>query len=211
MVGRKQFDVDDALDRAMTTFWRRGYAGTSIDDLGRATGLGRGSLYGTFGSKDALFRRALDRYASFYGDRYERALAGHPHDPVAAVGAFLDVTLNRILDLDVPDGCLIAQSATDAPLLPAASGELVRALLERQHRRLLAHLDDPRIAPDRRPELATFVLAVNQSLAVLSRAGSTEADLRAVVEIARIAVAAVVDTGDVGTGADTGDTATGDR
>lgn len=64
MSGRKQFDVDTALDQAMRVFWERGYTDASLDVVGSATGLGRGSLYGTFGGKDALFRQCLDRYAS---------------------------------------------------------------------------------------------------------------------------------------------------
>lgn len=104
MSGRKQFDVDTALDQAMRVFWQRGYADASLDALGSATGLGRGSLYGAFGNKDALFRRCLDRYTSIYGAQYERALAAHPGDPVRAVETFFDVTLGRIADPSVPGG-----------------------------------------------------------------------------------------------------------
>lgn len=89
----------------------KGYADASLDALGSATGLGRGSLYGTFGTKDALFRQCLDRYASIYGAQYAPALTAHPGDPARAVEAFLDVTLSRIADPSVPVGCLIAQSA----------------------------------------------------------------------------------------------------
>ena len=84
MSGRKQFDTDVALDRAMHVFWQRGYADASLDLLASATGLGRGSIYGAFGSKDALFRACLERYSSIYGARYEEALAQEPEDPVLA-------------------------------------------------------------------------------------------------------------------------------
>jgi AcrR family transcriptional regulator len=63
VAGRKQFDVDHVLDQAMLVFWERGYVGTSLDDLSSATGLGRGSLYATFASKDGIFRQALERYS----------------------------------------------------------------------------------------------------------------------------------------------------
>ncbi|MFJ7066051.1 TetR/AcrR family transcriptional regulator [Streptomyces sp. NPDC101115] len=56
------FDLDDALDAAMATFWDKGYAGTSAQDLVDSTGLGRGSLYNTFHSKRGLFDAALRRY-----------------------------------------------------------------------------------------------------------------------------------------------------
>ncbi len=58
MAGRKQFDVDEALRRAMLVFWRWGYSEASVDRLAEGTGLGRGSLYGTFGDKSTLFRKA---------------------------------------------------------------------------------------------------------------------------------------------------------
>ncbi len=49
MAGVKRFDRNQVLDRAMAAFWTRGYEATSIDDLVEATGINRGSLYGTFG------------------------------------------------------------------------------------------------------------------------------------------------------------------
>ena len=67
MAGVKQFDRNEALDRAMVAFWSRGYEATSIDDLVQATGIGRGSLYGTFGDKRQLFLAALDQYWNTVG------------------------------------------------------------------------------------------------------------------------------------------------
>ncbi|HMH35803.1 MAG TPA: helix-turn-helix domain-containing protein, partial [Streptosporangiaceae bacterium] len=57
------FDVDEALDRALEVFWRQGYEGTALSDLTAAMGISRPSLYATFGNKEALFRKVLDRYA----------------------------------------------------------------------------------------------------------------------------------------------------
>src|SRR3954463_942914 len=59
----RSFDTDRALDRALTVFWRKGYAGASLPDLTRAMGINRPSLYAAFGNKEALFRKAIDRYA----------------------------------------------------------------------------------------------------------------------------------------------------
>ncbi|WP_033824637.1 TetR/AcrR family transcriptional regulator [Kitasatospora sp. MBT63] len=191
MSGRKQFDVGAALDQAMRVFWQRGYADASLDALGSATGLGRGSLYGTFGTKDALFRQCLDRYASIYGAQFEQALTAHPGDPVRAVEAFLDVTLSRIADPSVPVGCLIAQSAAQSPTLKEENSAQVRVLLDTQRQRVRAALEDSSADTRMLDELATFVVAVNQSLAVLSRAGTSDAELRSV---ARLACTTVADT-----------------
>lgn len=189
MSGRKQFDVDAALDRAMQVFWQRGYADASVDVLGSATGLGRGSLYGAFGGKAALFRQCLDRYASIYGARYERALAAHPDEPVRAVEAFLGVVLERIADPAVPDGCLIAQSASQSPTLTADNRTHVQALLGNQRELVSAALSTAEIDAEEVDDLAVFVVAVTQSLAVLSRAGTPDADLRSVVRTACTTVA----------------------
>ncbi|MFG2208558.1 TetR/AcrR family transcriptional regulator [Streptomyces sp. NPDC048638] len=189
MAGRKQFDVDEALWQSMRVFWQRGYADTSLDLLGSATGLGRGSLYGTFGGKDSLFRMCLDRYVSTYGGRYERSMAAHPEDPARAIEAFFDVTLDRLADPLVPDGCLLAQAATQSATLNAESRSHVEALLGKQRDRVRAGLSISGVDGPELDDLALYVVAVNQSLAVLSRAGMPLAGLRAVVRIACTTVA----------------------
>src|SRR5690242_6473475 len=62
MAGKKAFDPQKVLEKAMNAFWERGYEGISIEDLVHCTGIGRGSLYGTFEDKHALYLAALDHY-----------------------------------------------------------------------------------------------------------------------------------------------------
>src|SRR2546422_7441457 len=59
----RSFDTDEALDRALRVFWRKGYEGASLPDLTKAMRINRPSLYAAFGNKEALFRKALARYA----------------------------------------------------------------------------------------------------------------------------------------------------
>ena len=65
----KEFERDVALDRAMRVFWRKGYDAASLQDLVEAMGIGRQSLYDTFGDKHALYLAALDRYGTIFGAR----------------------------------------------------------------------------------------------------------------------------------------------
>lgn len=59
----KQFDPDEALTTAMRLFWAKGYAATGMAELQEQMGIGRKSLYDTFGNKRQLFIKALQHYS----------------------------------------------------------------------------------------------------------------------------------------------------
>ncbi|MFJ8923707.1 TetR/AcrR family transcriptional regulator [Streptomyces sp. NPDC102415] len=183
MAGRKQFDIATVLDAAMIQFWRAGYADTSVDDLSRATGLNRSSIYSSLGDKDTLFLRCLERYATRYGAEYDAALSCAAARPLAAARAFFDVTLERIADPGVPDGCLVAQTVMATPVLSAGVAERARQAIGFQHARLRAALKAGRLHDEAAESFAVHLAAVNQSLAVMSRAGTSAEQLRAVVDV----------------------------
>lgn len=63
MSGRpKEYDDIAVIDAAMDVFWTNGYEASSTQELCERTGLGRGSLYHAFGSKQGLYEQALRRY-----------------------------------------------------------------------------------------------------------------------------------------------------
>jgi len=59
---QKKFDRDEVLEKAMLLFWERGYEATGISTLLQRTGIGRQSLYDTFGSKREIFMESLNHY-----------------------------------------------------------------------------------------------------------------------------------------------------
>ena len=67
MARHKEFDRDEALQRAMEVFWSRGYEAASVGELVKHMGINRQSLYDTFGDKQALYLQALDRYREVEG------------------------------------------------------------------------------------------------------------------------------------------------
>ncbi|MBV9211657.1 MAG: TetR/AcrR family transcriptional regulator [Acidobacteria bacterium] len=67
MARHKEFDREEALQKAMEVFWSRGYEAASIQDLVEQMGINRQSLYDTFGDKHALYLQALDRYREVEG------------------------------------------------------------------------------------------------------------------------------------------------
>ena len=67
----KEFNPDDAIEKAMHVFWHKGYEATSMEDLLTAMDLNRGSLYDTFGDKRQLFLKVMDRYCTtFAGSKF---------------------------------------------------------------------------------------------------------------------------------------------
>lgn len=60
---QKQFDQEIALTKAMEVFWEHGYEAASLSELLKKMGIGKKSLYDTFGNKQSLFLKALEHYA----------------------------------------------------------------------------------------------------------------------------------------------------
>jgi TetR/AcrR family transcriptional repressor of nem operon len=127
----RAFDPEHAVDAAMHAFWREGYEGTSVDDLTAACGLGRGSLYAAFGSKDALYLQALEHYQTTEGARVRACLAGDA--PVAErVRALFERFASDGLDDPENRGCFMLNAAAErAPHDPATARQVrggVRAM-----------------------------------------------------------------------------------
>jgi TetR/AcrR family transcriptional regulator, transcriptional repressor for nem operon len=104
----KDFDQDVVLRAAMNLFWRKGYEATSMQDLVDCLGIGRGSIYATFGSKHELYLLALDRYAEEL-DRQALDLLSRPGPVLPAMREFMKSFLAD------DRGCLVTNSAVECP------------------------------------------------------------------------------------------------
>lgn len=107
----REFDECEIVTKALRAFWKRGYDATSIEDLVEETGLGRASLYGAFGDKQQLFRRAVDHYLTISRAEKDRITAGLTGRK--ALEAFV---LSRVASStskeERPLGCFLQMSAT---------------------------------------------------------------------------------------------------
>ncbi len=129
MARPREFDADDALERATRLFWTKGFEQTSLDELCVATGLGRSSLYAAFGDKRGLYLRALARYEERSAARIAQALAGKPiRDGLAA---FLGTLVDDIVAGPGRRGCFIGNCAAELARLDATAAARVRRSLER--------------------------------------------------------------------------------
>ena len=105
----REFDEERALEAALLLFWRQGYEGTSLAQLTEAMGINAPSLYAAFGSKEQLFRRAVDRYVQRPASYLPNALK----EPTArgVVEKLFQGAIGMVMDPRHPDGCLLVQGA----------------------------------------------------------------------------------------------------
>lgn len=62
-MAKAQFDRSDIVEKSARLFWQNGFSGSSMQKLFQATGLKSGSVYLAFGSKEKLYKEALEQYA----------------------------------------------------------------------------------------------------------------------------------------------------
>jgi len=177
----RTFDRDNVLDRAVTTFWTNGFNGSSLDDLTETMGIGRPSLYATFGSKHGLFMEVIDRYAATFGCQPVNALQGEP-DINKAVSAFFEASIRCVTSRDGPKGCLIASVATvEAEQDEQVRDKLIGMLAETDRvvaDRFIAAQDQGQISRKSDPRaLARMVISITHSFATRARFGASRKEL----------------------------------
>ncbi|VWB53698.1 TetR family transcriptional regulator [Burkholderia aenigmatica] len=198
----RSFDKEAALERAMEVFWRLGYEGASMTDLTAAMGIASPSLYAAFGSKEALFRQALEHYGATEGREIWGGVeqAGSAHD---AVRNYLMDTARVFTRRSKPAGCLIVLSA----LHPAEHSDTVRQTLiamrertvENLRERLAQGVATGEIAAQANLDaIARYYVTVQQGMSIQARDGASRRDLEAVAQAALAAWPALVGTGGAG-------------
>lgn len=183
----RAFDIDQALDRAVELFWRKGYEGTSLSDLTKAMGINRPSLYAAFGDKQALFSKVIDRYTNGSADFTLKALQAPKAREVAE--RLLFGAAEKMCGGDHPAGCLLVQGAlaagneaTSVRRELAARRDQARTLLQQRLQRAKKEGDLP---PNAEPAaLARYLITVLNGMAVQGAGGATRNDLRRVAEVA---------------------------
>ncbi|MFI8346973.1 TetR/AcrR family transcriptional regulator [Streptomyces sp. NPDC085596] len=190
MARTKEFDPDAALQSALELFWRRGYEATSMADLVAHLGIGRASVYATFGNKHELYLKALDRY----NENHDLALLHELSRPGPALPAVRTVVRRFAAEASSEDqrdkGCFVTNTAVElgawdsaAAGRVAASWDHIETLL---HSALVRAHAQGELPADRDPgALARMLLVLMQGLRVVGKASS---DPRRVVDAAEQAL-----------------------
>lgn len=187
MARQKEFDQDVALDRAMTVFWSKGFEATSIEDLVARMGIQRGSLYGTFGSKRALFLAALDRYQRVVAHELFDALRA-PGSGIAAIRRFFCLKVEASLQRGRPLGCLVTNSAVELSRRDRGAAARVGGSLATLEAAFLQALERARGAGEIDASrdlraLARFLTSSAQGLSVMAKAFPERSVLEDVVNV----------------------------
>jgi TetR/AcrR family transcriptional repressor of nem operon len=175
MARPREFDADDALERATRLFWTKGFEQTSLDDLCAATGLGRSSLYAAFGDKRALYLKALARYEERSVARIAKAFEGRTLRQ--GLEAFLAALIDDIVAGPGRSGCFIGNCAAELARLDRTAAARVRASLERLEAAFKDVLQKE-LAPGANADaLARFLTAGIQGLRLVGKSNPDRATL----------------------------------
>ncbi|MDA0634314.1 TetR/AcrR family transcriptional regulator [Nonomuraea sp. MCN248] len=185
---RRAFDREEALDRALRTFWRHGYEVTSVAELTAVMDIRPPSLYAAFGDKRRLFEEALRRYQETYGAFTARALAEEP-TARQAIERILREAAYEYTDPGHPHGCMIISAAVNCGPESSEVEELLRvsresakaAIRERIERDVAAGLLPPSTDAT---ALATYYAAVIQGMSTQARDGTGRDELELTAALA---------------------------
>ena len=190
MARPKAFDRDTALQGAITLFREKGYAAASTDDLLGAMGIGRQSMYDTFGDKRGLFLAALERYIGDSVEEFIRDMqAGST--PLAGLDAAMMAFAERAGSRG--EGCMgvtaVFEFGRGDPEVAAISDASARTHLAAIERQLRSAKAAGEIAPKLGIKAAAaFVMASLSGMRVAARGGAEVRSLQQIAEFTLLAV-----------------------
>ena len=176
----RKFDETEVLEAALNVFWLKGYDAASLDDLAKAMGMNRPSIYRAFGDKEAIFLKTMEVFAQKLEMGFGLTMVGDD-DIRTRLKAFLSMALDVYTGGDMAKGCLIMSTAiTAAPENPKIRElllSIIRFIDEKMaeafvQAEALGQLDCGSISASSRSALAQSVL---HSLALRARAGDDKA------------------------------------
>lgn len=182
----REFDRDQALNAAMETFWRKGYAQTSLGDLCEAMGIRAPSFYRAFGTRADLFLETVAHYRKTYWDNALEDLM-REGDIRTALTNFLEEAVRVYMRPGLSKGCFLDVSTVsldpgETRIIEAlaAQGRETEALFRK---RLLQAIEAGQIPQDSNiPAITGALGAFLKGIALLARGELCQAEL---MEIAR--------------------------
>ncbi|MBW3505454.1 TetR/AcrR family transcriptional regulator [Pseudomonas sp. NKUCC02_KPG] len=154
----RTFDRDQALLRALTVFWRRGYEPASVAELCTAMGINPPSLYAAFGNKAKLFLEAVDYYETTFWDATWEKMGSEP-DLVRGISDFFQASAAILTEPMAPCGCMVVLAAVNVSEDAAEVSAALKALRQEGRDYLQQRLDRGVEDGQLKPQTNTSILA----------------------------------------------------
>ena len=188
MARHKEFDKEEVLEKAMTTFWRYGYEGTSIQNLVENMGINRGSIYDTFGDKHSLFLAAIAHYNETVVKKAILALEAPGASKQAIIDRFYSIIDRAVADKD-RKGCLLTNTVVElCPHDPDTASRIAADLkrIENAFKKALSTAQQKRELSDKHDltALARYLTSSLQGLRVISKVNPDPESLRDIAKVA---------------------------
>jgi TetR/AcrR family transcriptional repressor of nem operon len=184
----REFDMDEALDKAVRVFSERGYHATSISDLTDAMQLAQGSVYKAFKDKRAVFLAAFDRYRQVRNGKLDRAVRPGKTGRERIRNA-LNFYADASYGAEGRQGCLVVGSATELAIFDDEMSQRVAAA-HSWHESFMAGLIGQGQADGSIPAhidgvaTARLMLCLLQGMRLVGKTGRSRKEMAAVVDIA---------------------------
>lgn len=183
----KQFDTEVALEQAMKVFWAHGYEAASLSELLKSMGIGKKSLYDTFGNKQSLFLKALEHYAHTT-IREIRDRLSTEGSPLANLKGLLK-DWQQMHSQPGSCGCMLGTNIADFSTDDVAIATVIRAYLKQVEDVFTTTLTraqaEGEITAETDPrDLARLLLCTSQGMALLGRVMDDDTTLKGAVAAA---------------------------
>lgn len=187
MARPKEFDQQEVLTKAMYTFWRYGYEGTSIQALVSNMGINRGSLYDTFGDKRSLFLAAIAHYEQTVVSQMMASLLAPDANKQTIINLFQELVAKTVSEEDYY-GCFITNTVVE--LCPQDEETQRRINIKfKQVANAFKHAlknaqAQGEISPERNVDtLAQYLVSSLQGLRVMAKVNRDQATLNNIVQV----------------------------
>jgi TetR/AcrR family transcriptional regulator, transcriptional repressor for nem operon len=174
------FDQAEMLETIQSVFWDNGYSATSLDDIMQSTGLGKGSLYGAYGSKQEMYLLAFTDYCDWAVADVEERLRGSDADAIVRLRAYIQTAAKG--GANARRGCMLAKGTAEVAARFPDVDKIIERTFKAMEREIVQCVRQAQsagdIAADRDARtIGVTLLAVVRGMGSLAQAGTSSASL----------------------------------
>ena len=174
------FDQTEMLETIQSVFWDNGYSATSLDDIMQSTGLGKGSLYGAYGSKQDMYLLAFTDYCDWAVADLKERLRGNDADAIVRLRAYIQSAAKG--GAKARRGCMLAKGTTEVAGRFPDVDKIIERTFKAMERAIVQCVRQAQSAGDITADrdartIGVTLLALVRGMGALAQAGTSSASL----------------------------------